>query len=293
MSFFYKIPDYKKVRVIIDTDAACEADDPYAIAHALMCQKFIVKGILAEHFDCEGSTRRSYDEICTILDAMNLSVPVFMGAETKLADNTMAELSPASDFLVKEALREEDKPLYVLCIGAITNVAAAIQACPDITSRMTVVWIGGQSYDGPVADDREYNAGNDVDAINLVLDSGVDFWQIPRDVYSSMRISLAEIQTRIAPHGRIGRHLFENMVAYNQSEHAGWTAGESWTLGDSPAVGVVLDPDCGKYRMAEAPIVNPDTTYRFEKGRHKIRVYTSIDSRFILEDLIARLELLF
>ena len=293
MSFFYEIPDYKKVRVIIDTDAACEADDPYAIAHALMCQKFIVKGILAEHFDCEGSTQRSYDEICTILDAMNLSVPVFMGAETKLADNTMAELSPASDFLVKEALREEDKPLYVLCIGAITNVAAAIQACPDITSRMTVVWIGGQSYDGPVAGDREYNAGNDVDAINLVLDSGVDFWQIPRDVYSSMRISLAEIQTRIAPHGRIGRHLFENIVAYNQSEHAGWTAGESWTLGDSPAVGVVLDPDCGKYRMAEAPIVNPDTTYRFEKGRHKIRVYTSIDSRFILEDLIARLELLF
>ena len=293
MSFFYEIPDSKKVRVIIDTDAACEADDPFAIAHALMCQKFIVKGILAEHFDCEGSTRRSYDEICTILDAMNLSVPVFMGAETKLADNTMAELSPASDFLVKEALREKDKPLYVLCIGAITNVAAAIQACPDVTSRMTVVWIGGQSYNGPVAGDREYNAGNDVDAINLVLDSGVDFWQIPRDVYGSMRISLAEIQTHIAPHGRIGRHLFENMVAYNQSEHAGWTAGESWTLGDSPAVGVVLDPDCGKYRIAEAPIVNPDTTYRFEKGRHRIRVYTSIDSRFILEDLIARLELLF
>lgn len=183
--------------------------------------------------------------------------------------------------------------MHVLCIGAITNVAAAIQACPDITSRMTVVWIGGQSYNGPVAGDREYNASNDVDAINLVLDSGVDFWQIPRDVYSSMRISLAEIQTRIAPHGRIGRHLFENMVAYNQSEHAGWTAGESWTLGDSPAVGVVLDPDCGKYRIAEAPIVNPDTTYRFEKGRHRIRVYTSIDSRFILGDLIARLELLF
>lgn len=293
MSFPYEIPDYKKVRIIIDTDAACEADDPYAIAHALMCQKFIVKGILAEHFDCEGSTRRSYDEICTILDAMNLSVPVFMGAEAKLADNTDVELSPASAFLVEEALREEDKPLYVLCIGAITNIAAAIQACPDITSRMTVVWIGGHGYDCPIPGDREYNAGNDIDAINLVLDSDVDFWQIPKDVYNSMRISLAEIKTRIAPHGKIGRHLFENMVAYNQSEHAGWTAGESWTLGDSPAVGVVLDPDCGKYRETEAPIVNPDTTYRFEKGRRRIRVYTSIDSRFILEDFIARLELLF
>ena len=43
-----KIPDYKKIRVIIDTDAACEADDPFAIAQALMSPKLIVKGILAE-----------------------------------------------------------------------------------------------------------------------------------------------------------------------------------------------------------------------------------------------------
>ena len=34
-----KIPDNKKIRVIIDTDAACEADDPFAIAQALMNHK--------------------------------------------------------------------------------------------------------------------------------------------------------------------------------------------------------------------------------------------------------------
>ena len=39
MPFQYKVSEDKKVRVIIDTDAACEADDPFAIAHALMCQK--------------------------------------------------------------------------------------------------------------------------------------------------------------------------------------------------------------------------------------------------------------
>ena len=35
MPFQYKVSEDKKVRVIIDTDAACEADDPFAIAHAL------------------------------------------------------------------------------------------------------------------------------------------------------------------------------------------------------------------------------------------------------------------
>lgn len=32
MSLKYQVPDDKKVRVIVDSDAACEADDPFAIA---------------------------------------------------------------------------------------------------------------------------------------------------------------------------------------------------------------------------------------------------------------------
>ena len=31
MAFLFGVPEYKKIRVIIDTDAACEADDPFAI----------------------------------------------------------------------------------------------------------------------------------------------------------------------------------------------------------------------------------------------------------------------
>lgn len=43
MPFQYKVSEDKKVRVIIDTDAACEADDPFAIAHALMYNGSVVK----------------------------------------------------------------------------------------------------------------------------------------------------------------------------------------------------------------------------------------------------------
>ena len=35
-----QIPDEKKIRVIIDTDAACEADDPYAIVQDLIITPF-------------------------------------------------------------------------------------------------------------------------------------------------------------------------------------------------------------------------------------------------------------
>ena len=233
---------------------------------------------------------RSYEEIQRVLRAMKKEVPVLKGEKGKLEQKAAGELSAAAKFLIEEALRDEEKPLYVLCIGAITNIAAAIQECPEIVARMTVVWIGGQSHEYSTSEVREFNAGNDIEAANLVLGSGVRFWQIPNDVYGSMRISLAEIQRRIAPCGEIGKHLFEQMESYNRSERAGWTPGESWTLGDSPAVGVVMDEACGKFHEAEAPVINEDTTNRFESGRPKIRVYTSIDSRFILEDFIAKLE---
>jgi len=292
-TLLYEVPEYKKLRVIIDTDAACEADDPFAIAHGLMSKKLDVKAIFAEQFGRTETTKQSYDEILTVLKAMELEVPVFMGEEGKLSEVEGKEISPAAKFLIEEALREDEKPLFVLCLGAITNVASAVRASPEIVSKMTVVWIGGQGLDSFVKGHREFNAGNDIEAINLVIASGVEFWQIPNNVYGTMHIGLAEIQKKIYPCGEIGKHLFEHMIQYNMSEHAGWTAGESWSLGDSPAIGVALEPNCGHYVYREAPIFEEDTTYRFEEGRPEIRVYTSINSRFILEDFMSKLEILY
>lgn len=176
MPFQYKVSEDKKVRIIIDTDAACEADDPFAIAHALMCQKFDVRAIFAEQFNREGSTRQSYEEILTVLRAMKKEVPVFMGEETKISEKKQGEkVSPAADFLIEEAMREDEKPLFVLCIGAITNVASAMMKEKEIAKHMTIVWIGGQGHEHSMPEVREFNAGNDVEAINYVLNSGVNF----------------------------------------------------------------------------------------------------------------------
>lgn len=60
-SLHYHVQEYRKRRVIIDTDAACEADDPFAIAQALMSKMLEVKGICAEHFVAEGSMEQSYE----------------------------------------------------------------------------------------------------------------------------------------------------------------------------------------------------------------------------------------
>lgn len=322
----YDVPDYKKVRVIIDTDAACEADDPFAIAQALLSRKFIVKGIVAEHYNQPDSMLLSYREILTVLGAMNMrNIPVFKGEAgpapegafdgTKAAEKTsdtckdgcaacvekgtaicshrsaaytMEGVSEGARFIIDEALRDGPHPLYVLCQGAITNVAAALAACPDILARMTIVWIGTHGLIEK-AQFREFNAGNDIASANFVLSSGADIWLIPSTVYGTITLSLAEIQQKIYPCGKIGKHLFENMVGYNMSDRAGWTKGESWSIGDNPAPAAVLNPDCGHWQMHEAPVILDDTSSSFGHGLPLLRLYTDMDSRYVLEDLFAKL----
>ena len=338
MSLLFEVPEEKKLRVIIDTDAAREADDPFAIVHALLSPKLMVKGILAEHFREEGSMERSYEEIRVILEAMDMDVPFFKGQRGPMDSGSGEEpLSEGVQFIIEEALKEEEHPLYILCQGAVTNVAAAMKACPAILSRMTVIWIGTHGEAPKRAPFREFNAGNDIEAANYLLSAGGNLWIVPSGVYATIHIGIAEIQRRILPCGKIGKHLFWNLVKYNMSEFAGWTKGESWSLGDSPAVAVALNPDCGHYREVPAPYVAEDTSSveaytvgsgsavkmadeensdrmsdtlfgnapessaesadgkpaenRAVKLRPTVRMYTDVDSRYILEDLIAKLEL--
>ena len=291
MKFEYDVPDYKKLRVIVDTDAACEADDPFAIAHALLSPKLIVKGIIAEHFKEEGSMEKSYREIETILDAMDMSkeIPVYRGQRGPLL--TDEEESEAVKFIIDEALKEDEKPLYILCQGAITNVAKAITIEPAIKDKIRVIWIGTHGEAPCKAPFTEFNSVNDIPAANTMLQSGIDLWLVPSHVYITVNIGLAEIQRRIRPCGRIGEHLFRNMADYNMSQFAGWTQGESWSLGDSPAIAIALNPGCGHYHYAKAPLVAEDTSSEIKEDNPQIRIYTDVDSRYILEDFIAKLEI--
>lgn len=285
----FRIPDEKKIRVIIDTDAACEADDPFAIVHALMSPKLIVRGICAEHFVLDGSVEKSMQEIETILQAMGLETPAFMGQKGPL--DSCSEISPAVKFIIEEALREDEKPLYMLCQGAITNLAMAFRKCPEIRNRMTVIWIGSHGAGEREAAFREFNAGNDIQAANEVLQSGTDLWLVPSDVYSTVNVGISELELNVASCGEIGKHLFENLINYNLSEAAGWTQGESWSLGDSPAIALAINPGCGKYRKTQAPLVLEDTSSAYKEDNPVIRVYTSVDSRYILGDFFAKLKL--
>lgn len=286
MTYRFAVQEKKRVRVIIDTDAACEADDPFAIAHGLMTPRFIVKGILAEQFGAPGSVQKSYDAILHLLDLMDIhDVPVLMGTEP-LKSETDAPACEAADFIIQEALKDDPHPLYVLCQGALSNVAAAINKCPAIQDKFICIWIGGGFYP---KGGWEFNSVNDYHAANAVFSSQVEVWQVPMSVYTKMQLGYAELEYKVRPCGKVGEWLFEQMIEHGMQAH--WVEGESWAIGDQPAIGLALNPGCGRYRMQPAPRFGEGGMYVDCPENRPIRVYEDIDQRYIFEDLFCKLAL--
>jgi len=291
----FTVPKSKQIRLIVDTDARCEADDAFAIVHDLLTPQFQVKGILAEHFGerqgVESSMLASYEECKTIVDILGLTnrVPVFKGAERAIRSETDYDYSEAAEFIYREAMKDGEPPLFITLQGAITNLACAYLRHPEIAGRITAVWVGGGVYP---QGGWEFNMAADIKAANVILKSGIELWQIPINVYTRLRTSLTELEMKVGRQGKIGQYIFGEMVKFNDAlaDVLGWPMGECWSLGDSASVGVLLDPMAFYREQREAPVVQPDCTYRFTDSGRPITVYHGIDNRFILEDFFAKMK---
>jgi inosine-uridine nucleoside N-ribohydrolase len=301
-NYAFEVPDVKRVRMLVYTDCKNEADDQFALAHHLMTPRFIVKGIIGGHFNANpqewghGHTAgASVDEVNKILSFMELEgeYPVLTGSEYPLKDECTPCPSPGAKFIIEEAMKEDEHPLFIACLGSLTDLASAILLEPEICKRMTAIWIGGGRYP---EGGWEFNLFQDVVAANIVMKSDMSLWQIPVNAYKQMAVSIAELQLRVRSFGEIGAYLFEQMVAYNKKciAYPSWPHGEIWTLGDSPTVGVLLEEVDRKdlYEEISAPTIEYESMkYNFENGNRRIRVYHHIDVRLTMEDFYAKLAL--
>ena len=149
------------------------------------------------------------------------------------------------DDLIRRAVAApDDDPLYVVAIGAITNVAAALLLEPDLVRKIVVVWLGGNTHHQPST--MEFNLMQDPDAARVIFDSGVPFVQIPcLGVASHLLTTRSELDETIKGRNAISDFLYERFVSYS-SDHFAW-AKEIW---DISAIAYPLDES---YMLTEIP----------------------------------------
>ena len=72
----------------------------------------------------------------------------------------------ATDMIERAMTSDTDDPLYVVAVGAITNVASAILIEPEIINRIVIIWLGGNPLYWPHT--REFNLMQDLYSAQVV-----------------------------------------------------------------------------------------------------------------------------
>ena len=172
-------PAGELIPVLIDSDANNEVDDQHAIAYMLFSgDVFDVEGITVNATrgggDVEQQAREA--ERVVALTGLRRVFQVMRGANGSFAeiaphlDERSFDGSAAVNEIIRQAHVKRARPLVLVPIGKLTNVALALKKDPSIARLVRIVWLGS-NYPDP----GEYNQENDEGALEYVLDTEVPF----------------------------------------------------------------------------------------------------------------------
>lgn len=298
---YYKnlTPPKGPIDVVLDTDAYNEIDDQFAISYMLRCSdKFRIKGICAAPFfnikssSPEDGMIKSFDEIHKLLslaDCEHLKPLVFKGSTRYLENEQTPVLSDAAAFLAELANRySEEDPLYIVAIGAITNVASALLLNPGMKDKCVLVWLGGHGLHHP--HNMEFNLFQDVAAARIVFGCGIPLVQLPcLDVVDHLLTSRYELEYWLKGRNELCDYLLKNTV----DEAESYAAGKAWTrvIWDISTVAWLLN-DHGRFMqdvLIHSPIPEYDHRYATDPTRHLIKYVYRVDRDEIFTDLFEKL----
>lgn len=286
-------PPQGRIDMVLDTDTYNEVDDQFALVYALLSpERLNVQAVYAAPFHNSRSTgpkdgmERSYAEILRLLDKMNLSADgfVFKGSEAYLPDEDTPVDSPAARDLVARAMaRPDDDPLYVVAIGAITNVASAILMQPEIVNKIVVVWLGGHPTTYPTA--YEFNLSQDCPAARVVLDCGAPLMLVPcKGVASHLLTSVPELKACIGGKNELCDTLIDIFAGYS-SDHFAWGK-EIW---DVSTIAWLINADWLPSKLVHSPMLTDDSRWAHDERRHLIREAYFCSRNRVFRDMFTKL----
>ena len=284
------------VDVVLDTDAYNEIDDQFAISYLLKWkEKLNTKAIYAAPFLNSNSVspkdgmEKSYDEIFKLLSLLDEKVDVFKGSEKYLDnENTPVISSAAQDLAERVKNYSPQNPLYVVAIGAITNIASAILLNPEVAQNSVVIWLGGHALH--YHHTKEFNMYQDVAAARVVMQSGVPFVQLPcMGVVSNFTVSKPELEFWLKGKNALADYLAENTIKEAES----YAKGTAWTrvIWDVTAVAWLLN-DSDRFmesRIIPTPVPTYDNFYATDYNSYPMRYVYNIKRDTLMTDLFRKL----
>jgi purine nucleosidase len=282
------------VPLIIDADTGNEMDDLYAIVRAALADEFEVLGVSSAHFNNAQLLTDSLWHIYPTEDINTVGISQALNEEL-LKELEMEEIphplganrmlgyawgyykgapipdAPAVDFIIEQADKMSDgTKLSVACLGAVTNVAAALEKRPVLASRIKVYMLG-MFYD-PVSgiwNKNEFNVRNDLNGMDCLLaNEKLELYVMPASTARTLQFNHQESLQKL----NTIDHPVSEILARRWAEVS---AGDSWTMWDLALIEAMLLPDMATLEKKAAPP---------ENGGRLINVYVNIDNEAMEAD---------
>jgi inosine-uridine nucleoside N-ribohydrolase len=241
--------------VLIDTDIGDDIDDALALALALRSPELDVLGVTTVFGDMNQRSRLARKLLATF---GRPDIPVAEGAGTPLAGRNRpsgcvqgAAVSPdealsalyadGATRLICETALGHPGEVTLICLGPLTNLAAALTAEPRLAGALAgVTMMGSGAF--PWA---EWNTRNDPEALRIVLHSGVPLTVVGLNVTLLCILPQADVR-RLAASATPQAQLLTRLIALWQRGYAN----KRPQLHDPLTVAAVARPDLLTYLPA-------------------------------------------
>jgi len=279
ISFFRQLVTGRQYSLIIDADTGNEQDDLYAIVRAIIEPNTEIIGLLSAQWDHSRDAPDSTVKISQDLNEEILSlmyrtdIPHPIGANRAIGHDTtrLPEATPAARLIINQArnLRSDEK-LKVVVLGAMTNLASAILIAPEIIPKLECYLMGLQ-YDPRTRawNKNEFNTRNDLDAMDLLLDTeGLDLHIMTATTSGQLVFDRDKTIRELNAMGGVWDLLVRRWKE-KYPDH------EEWIMWDIAIIEAIFHPEFATEKKVFSP---PENLQR------KIWVYTDINAEAMEKD---------
>lgn len=250
LSLFAQQPVNEKPRILISTDiGGTDPDDNQSMMHYLL---------YSNEFDCEGLVSSpsfgdgNKSEILRMIDIYEQDLPnlkkhnkeskipnafypspEYLRSITKQGRHGSAPLAgystatEGSEWIVRCANKQSQRPLYVLVWGCLDDVAQALHDAPEIANKIRIYWIGGP------------NKKWGINAYVYIIENFPDIWMIENN--STYRSFIAKYKQKDQWNGGFYDHYVKG-CGYLGADFYNYLQGKP-KLGDTPSLLYMMDGD--------------------------------------------------
>ncbi|HZO73459.1 MAG TPA: nucleoside hydrolase [Ktedonobacteraceae bacterium] len=276
--------------VFLDTDIGDDIDDALALALILQSPEIALQGVSTVF----GDTHRRARLAAHLLRVFGREdIPVAAGIVSPLQRHHRPSGVPQAaildererlpaisalsgpELLIQTALSSQ-KPLTLICIGPLTNVATVLTVEPCINLAIgNIVMMGGSSC-VPWA---EWNVRSDIKAARVVLESGIPVTMIGFDVTTRCQLHTCDIE-QLRCGSSFQLQLLSKLLAVWQRHRPRWQPSLPY-LHDPLTVAALCQPELFRFRQMMVRVVTqgPFKGYMLPRMRHGSWVNAAVDAQ--------------